>query len=222
MPSARRAEDSAVFRTASNVGFNARVEPIFYSIERLRPSLGYFDYRRRRRKVQRLLDVVAEELARQGAGDMRWTSVEGRCVCNLRVARLGLLSDLRRYAARDASPHGEDRFPHLVRHRDRDAYYLPVRFPRPFSVAVEPADPVPVGSAVMLAEEMAELNLRLRVESTFRLKQMVDFLDATQEHIGMYESKFGTDDLFWVKFGYVILQKLVRKSLEHNVPIIFA
>lgn len=222
MTAAKPSDDSTLFRTASNVGFNARVEPMLHALECLRPKLGFFEYRRRRKKLQGLVEGIDGQLARQGAGGMAWASAAGGCVCNLRVARLGLLNDLRKFAAREAGPDGADRFPHLIRHRDRNAYYLPVRFSQPFTLEPEPGDTVPIGSVPVLAEEMAELNRQLRVESTFRLTQMVDFLDATPADINQYESKHGTAGPFWVKLGYVMLQKLVRKSLESSLPIIFA
>jgi hypothetical protein len=214
--------ETAAFRTASNVGFNARVEPVYHSLEQLRPKLGFFEHRRRRKRLERLLDLAAEQLARQGADGRSWIGAGGTCVCNLRVARLGFLNELRKYAVRKGGAEAADRFPHLLRHRDRNSYYLPVRFPQPFTLEAEGGDTVPFGSATELAEELADLNTALKVESSFRMTQMVDFLDATPKDISAYESTHGSEGPFWVRLGYVMLQKLARKSLEHQLPIIFA
>lgn len=213
----RANRDSTLRRIDGSVGCNARVEPFWYSIGRLRSRIGFFNALRERWVLRRQVAAINTELKRQKVDPNRWDRVTGECVCNLRVAKMGLLHGLRTFASRQ----GADELRHLLRHRDRKSYYLPLDFSEPF-VIVSIGEEIPVGSSLRLVAELKRLNEVLNVESSFGMKKMVDFLDATDRDISTSESRFGDNEGFWVRFGYVFLRKLAEKSVEHRMPIIFA
>jgi hypothetical protein len=100
---------------------------------------------------------------------------------------------------------------------------VPVIFPAP--VLAEPGggeEAIPVASSVRVRAELGEINDLFRIGESFALNKMVDYLDATERDIALYESRLGTADGFWAKFSYVLLQKLMDVSVERNLPVIFA
>jgi hypothetical protein len=112
---------------------------------------------------------------------------------------------------------------HLPALRDRECYMVPVDFPSAVTVSTGSGeDTVPVVSSVRAKQELVAVNMQVRIDETFPLKKMVDFLDATEKDISMYEKRFSTDDGFWPKFTYLLLKKLVDTSLDRKLPVIFA
>lgn len=214
--------ETTLFRTSPAVGFNARVEPIRHTLERLEPSMGWFRRWREKRKLNRFITEVKLRLPVSTPSGPPWDERQGACVCNMRIAKLGVLSDLRHYASQLVGENPDLNLSHVIHHRDRDAYYIPVDFPLPMAVQ-DPSsrDHIPVGSSLRLLAELDEINTFIQVEKTFKLHKMVDFLDATGDALGKYQSTFGTDPTFWIKFGFVVLRKLAEKSVEHKLPIIF-
>jgi len=75
---------------------------------------------------------------------------------------------------------------------------------------------------VRVRAELGEINDRLHIDETFALKKMVDYLDATERDIALYESRLGTSEGFWAKFSYVLLKKLMDVSVEKKLPVLFA
>jgi len=51
---------------------------------------------------------------------------------------------------------------------------------------------------------------------------MVDFMDATDRDIAIYEQRLGSQDGFWPKFSYVLIKKLADASVTKALPVIFA
>ena len=99
---------------------------------------------------------------------------------------------------------------------------LPVDFAQPFAVPGEDGEKrLSIASAPRLKEELEILNETLHVEDNFRMKKMVDYLDATQEDILKFETTFD-DDLFWTHFCFILMRKLVLRSEESGCPILFA
>lgn len=209
-----KVKDSALWRVARNVGFNARVEPFWHSFEKLKSRMGFFERWREKKKLQKLL---ASTRAHAGEG---WEVRPGTCVSNLRVAKSGLLSEFQAYL-RESAPAECGKWKHLLAQRDRDSWMIPVDFAEPF-----PATPFSgsVTSSPRIAAELAEANRVLRIDETFALAKAkkVDYLDATERDISIFESKFGTEENFWGKFTYVLLKKLADTSVEHQYPAMFA
>jgi hypothetical protein len=71
-------------------------------------------------------------------------------------------------------------------------------------------------------EELAQVNKKFRIDETFALKKMVDFMDATDRDISIYEQRLGSQDGFWPKFAYVLLKKLADVSAQKGLPAILA
>ena len=79
-----------------------------------------------------------------------------------------------------------------------------------------------MASAVGVREELAAINKQFRIDDTFAIKKMVDYMDATERDIAIYEQRLGSQDGFWPKFAYVLIKKLADVSVEKKLPAIFA
>lgn len=210
-----KVKDSALWRVARNVGFNARVEPFWYSFDRLKQRMGFFERWREKRKLSKLVGTMLKAEV-----DAAWLDRPGTCVCNLRVAKVGLLSEFQGFL-RESAPSESSKWTHLFAQRDRDSWMVPADFQEPFAAAPFPGS---ITSSKRIAEELAEVNRVLKIDETFALAKAkkVDYLDATERDISIYESRFGTIEGFWGKFTYVLLKKLADTSVQHQFPAIFA
>lgn len=202
-------------------GFQARVEPIWLAYRLAKPKLSLFGRLRERRAVRRRIHAIRAHLAEIGAPPSAWDREEGECVCNLRVGKLGLLQELRERVSRQLDPPARDQIPHFLRHREWNAYYLPVDFAHPFSIRGKGRDLIPIGSSVRLRDELGAL------DRIFRFSEMVS-QDKLAPHIRVSESdiiKFDTTNDenpdFWICFGFSLLQKLCAESVKHGLPIVF-
>lgn len=222
--------DNAAAAPTVPMSFDARVQPFWLPLKDRTHPLGFFESWKRKRHLTTILRAINAALQTQSVGAANWDQSPGECLCNLRVDRMGVLQDLRTFAARqdDQSAtevfngNAESRFRHLIKNRDRSSFYIPIDFAEPFMIHdPETRDLVPVGSSVRLRRELTLLNKDLKVEETFQIKKMVDFLQATAQDIARYEVSFANDPLFWVKFGYVLLDKLAQKSIQSRLPIVF-
>lgn len=230
MSGAKGVEAKVETATARHL-FVSNVEPFWSNVERRAKDLGFFGAWKERRRMKRLVAEISRQLALQEVRAGAWDQTKGETVCSFKIDRQGVLHDLREFAAKleDKSyvsiveGNQKSSFPHLMQSKERFAFYIPVEFPDPLWVSLDPnTDPIPVGSSVKLESELDSLNEHLRVEETFKLKKMVDFFAASDKEIAKFES---TADMqgghFWVKFGYVLIRKLAHKSVEHSLPIVF-
>ena len=90
-----------------------------------------------------------------------------------------------------------------------------VEFDRPFK-----AGNMAITSAPCLLTELEEINKLIGLDPSFRKKKMVDFMNAGLEDISKYESRAGTQEGFWARFFFVMLWKLVERSIENRLPAI--
>ena len=218
-------KDSAIYRIDRGVGFNARVEPFWYTFERLAPRLGFVQRWREKRRLRKVVSEMNEHLVKQGVEGLDWEAQEGGCVCNLRVAKGGLVWELQNCLTSLGGTGSDKKWPHLMAYQDQTFYLLPVEFEEPFELEiVVNGKPIGVGSAVKLSWELEKVNEVLRVEETFALAKLkkVDFLDATENDISMYEARLAFTDQFWPMFSYVMMRKLSDTCVEKNLPVIFA
>ncbi len=221
--SSRKVEDVTLRRVGRDVGFNARVEPLWHTYRRMEPRWGFFDRRRERKRLERIVEAVNAGIRAGGSELVAWDGAQGECVCNLRVARMGLVREFKNYAALAADGKGAEAWPHLFALRDRPCLLLPADFPKPLTV--DPGgdeEPFPVSSSARARAELAEVNRRLRIDETFAIRKMVDYMDATERDIEIYEKRLGTSEGFWAKFAYVLLKKLADVSQERRLPVLFA
>ena len=215
--------DTTFYRTQQGVGFNARVEPVWHTFNQMESSLGFFDRRRERKKVEHVLDSIQTAVAGQKGNPAGWDKTPGECVCHLRVAKMGLIKELKTWLKIGLDGAAEANWPHLHMLRDRPCLMVPVPFTRPFSAeAAGGEEPIPVASSVSVREELAAINMKFRIDETFAIRKMVDYLDATERDIAIYEQRLGSQDGFWPKFAYVLIKKLADVSVEKKLPAIFA
>ena len=203
--------------TSAVLGFDARVEPMWLSYAERRSKMGFLERWREKRRLGRIVGAI-----RRAAGAPEgWDREPGACACNLKVARMGLIKEFKNYVQGAVGADTLKGWPHYQVLRDRPCYLVPLDFAQP--VKVDPGggeEPIPVASAPRLKAELAGLNERLRIDETFAIKKMVDFLDATERDIAVYEKKLGTSEGFWAKFSYVLLKKLADVSVEKKFPAI--
>jgi hypothetical protein len=215
--------ETTFYRTQQGVGFNARVEPLWHTYGQIEASLGFFDRRRERKKVEHVLAAINAAVVAQKGNPEHWDKTPGECVCHLRVAKMGLVKELKNWLKIGLDGKAEARWPHLHVLRDRPCLMVPVPFARPFS-----ADPgggeeaIPVASAPGVRDELAAINSKFRIEDTFAIKKMVDYMDATERDIAIYEQRLGSQEGFWPKFAYVLVRKLAEVSVSKKLPAIFA
>src|SRR6185295_8639251 len=156
--------DTTFYRTQQGVGFNARVEPVWHTYSQIETSLGFFDRRRERKKVEHVLDSIQSAIVGQKGNPAGWDKTTGDCVAHLRVAKMGLVKELKNWLKVHTDGTAEANWPHLHVLRDRPCLMVPVPFTRPF-----PADPgggeepIPVASSVSVRDELAAINKRFRI-----------------------------------------------------------
>jgi hypothetical protein len=212
--------------------FDARVEPFWKGFLSRKDKMGVFEQRREKKRLQKVVDTVNAAFQAEGLPQQKWDTETGEPVCHIRIDKLGVFQDLRRYAASLENKEAENvmqdwtvdtSFPHLLRHRERKSYYIPVGFAHPIKIEEEEkGNWTLVGSVLSLAAELGEINRNLKVQDSFQIKKMVDFLQVTEKDITKFESRTYEPEKFWLNFGFLVIQKLVRKAWEHELPIIFA
>jgi hypothetical protein len=215
--------DTTFYRTQQGVGFNARVEPVWHTYGQMEASLGFFDRRRERKKVEHILDSINTAIVGQKGNPAEWEKTPGDCICHLRVAKMGLVKELKTWLKIGLDGTAEAKWPHLHALRDRPCMMVPVPFTRPISADPAGGDELmPVASSVGVREELIAVNKKFRIDDSFAIKKMVDYMDATERDIAIYEQRLGSQDGFWPKFAYVLLKKLADVSVERKLPAIFA
>lgn len=215
--------ETTFYRTQQGVGFNARVEPVWHTFSQIEATLGFFDRRRERKKVERVIEAINTAVIGQKGNPAGWEKTAGDCVAHLRVAKMGLVRELKTWLKVGLDGQAEGRWPHLHVLRDRPCLMVPVRFSVPLSVDQGTGEePLPVASAPWVLEELTAINKKFRIDDTFALKKMVDFMDATDRDIAIYEQRLGSQDGFWPKFAYVLIKKLADVSVSKGFPAIFA
>ncbi|NUN50373.1 MAG: hypothetical protein HUU15_16290 [Candidatus Brocadiae bacterium] len=210
--------------------FDARVENPWNEVA-LHKDAGFFESRRVRKRMEKLIEGVSSALTAAGLEVPYWPEEGGvKPAAHLMIDRTGVLTDLKKYAAKlegtdlaqvMVGKTAETRFPNLLRHRERNSYYWPVDFEEPVWVNADGTEPIPVGSSGGLLRELAEINTVLKVEKTFRMQKMVDFMDADEREIAKIETFMDVSGTFWIKFGFLVIRKLAEKSEKTNLPIIF-
>jgi hypothetical protein len=218
--SGKRLQDTTLLRIAKDVGFNARIESLWHTFRRRSGELGFFERRKERKRLERIAAAVGAH-AGPAAGD--WAREADGCVCNLRVAKMGLVKELKNYLQAAADGRGPETWPHLFALRDRPCMVVPCDFAKPGTV--QPAggeEAFPFSSGVRLQAELGDVNARLRIDETFALKKMPDFLDATEKEISVYEARMGTQEGFWPRFTFVLLKKLADVGVEKRFPVLMA
>ncbi|MBI2920487.1 MAG: hypothetical protein HYY18_05325 [Planctomycetes bacterium] len=211
--------------------FNARVESPWNEMVAHQDS-GFFESRKYRKRVERLVESVSKALEAAGLDVPFWPDDAGpaRPKAHILLDKTGVFHDLKAYAAQleGTDPQSvmvgksvQTNFPNLLRHREKGSYYWPVDFAEPMWVTLDGGESVPVGSSQGLLRELEKINEVLKVEKTFRMQKMADFMDAGERDIAKVETYMDVSGKFWLKFGFLVARKLVEKSIETNLPVVF-
>ncbi len=217
--------DTHRLRTQRDGGFNARVESMWDAFDRYRDRMNFFECWKERRRTKLLISRVNKRLSRTGVKTNGWDQRGGKCVCNFRIARMGIVAELRTHIEAELGPKKIAGWKQLAFQNESNALAVPLDFPEPFRISARrSADRLHVTSSVRLAKELEQLNEALGIGKTFALGKMskIDFLDANERDISEYESRFASLDDFWPKFTTVVLKKLADKSVASGLPIHFA
>lgn len=212
------------------MAFDVRVEPFLFSLENSRKKIGFFKYQREKLRLLRTIDMIRRALGKTQNTPPPWARTEGDCVCHIKVAKLGVLQELKDYAARLDNVHihaiktggAPTRFPHLIEINEQQGFIVPEDFSYPILAKLRKmSGQFPVLSSYRLQSELAEINKVLNVEKTFRIEKMPRFMETKDDDIAHFEASFNVGGDFWCKFGFLILTKVVEQSIEHKLPAIF-
>lgn len=206
---------------AGTGGFEGRVEPMGTQLRRLEAEMGFIEKWRKRRRFRGLIVGIKQSIGEPATSARDWGRVEGQCTCHLRVARMGLVADLKKCVANTLGDLIALKTAHLKGLRDRNCILIPRDFQSPLeNVRGLGKEPVSVLSSIRLDYELNSIAYYLKVGKILSLFKKVDFLDATEADISQYESKFASMDDFWPQFSIALIRKLSNASLEHELPAI--
>src|ERR1051325_932938 len=116
---AGKVQDTTLRRIAGGSGFNARVEPSRKPFSKLESKMGFFERRRERGRLERIVKSINTQIVGQTFAPDGGEERPGVCVSSRRVAKMGLVRELKSWLkpALDESP--EPLWPHLHALRDR-------------------------------------------------------------------------------------------------------
>lgn len=114
----------------------------------------------------------------------------------------------------------QTRFNHLVEIHNNVGIYLPVFFFFPLRISIKQnALPIFVGSSVKLQVELREINKTLKAHDNIDIGQIGNKFVASEEDMEDYEASHEGTENFWPSFSYIVMEALVKKSLEVKLPI---
>ncbi len=154
---------------------------------------------------------------------------KGKCSFLAQVERDNLLGDLQEFAAITDSGNIEEiyrgtqqtRFNHLIEIRNNIGIYLPTFFFFPMRLAVKQNGmPIFIGSSLKLYTELQEINTSLKAQEKLQLSVSPDSFIAEEEDVEDYEASYEGLQQFWPSFSYIVLECLVKKSIQTKSPII--
>src|SRR5579862_1309088 len=87
--------ETTFYRSRQHAGFDARVEPVWHTYSQIEAGLGFFDRRRERKKVEKVVEAVSAAIVGQKGDPEAWERASGDCACHLRVAKMGLVRELK-------------------------------------------------------------------------------------------------------------------------------
>jgi hypothetical protein len=182
--------------------------------------------------LNRKLDAARNMVSDRLEGDVKREALElwrkpGEAAAHICLERYGMLTPLEEWARDRCESRGEGSFeslfPQLATLGGNDALILPVDFATPLAAEVKGrVYPYPVCSAQHLLAEIETCNHVLKVEKSFQRCSLPSFMHASKYQLSAMESQEGLDTAFWAKFGLLVLRQLLRKSIEAQLPLIFA
>ncbi len=154
---------------------------------------------------------------------------KGKTIFAAQIEHSSFLTELQEFAASIDETNIEEiykgnqqtRFNHLIEIRNNVGIYLPVFFFFPMRIALRnDALPIFVGSTPKLYTELQELATSLKPQDKLELNITSDSFVAAEEDLEDYEATYEGMQHFWPIFSFVVLENLVKKSLQNKLPII--
>ncbi len=216
-------EKDTTYRLTRTTGFNARVEPIWMHFDKTKDQRGMLGSFLEKRRVKGIISAIHDHLAAQRAAASDWDRDEGECVGNMKIAKMGLLQELRDAVGRRIPPRKMPQIEHFTRVRESNSFCIPVDFPQPFEVpGATSKEVIPICSSVRLAKELELVGEMLGVARKMNPAKMVPFMLMKEDDVAKADQKALSDVTFWPSFTFCILKKLADLSVEKNLPIVFA
>ena len=209
--------------------FNATVEPIPQYLQTVKKVYDEDTYSEMTQKF----DVLKQYLLRMWSSrsdiiEQFLADNRGGLQANIMIDKFGIFQDLREFASKLRKRLIEEAgapttvFTHLLNQGDADGVFLPFKFKKPIQLKIPGrAYSMPVGSSVILEKELEIINKHLKIENSFRITILPDFIEATSREIDQFEMAYSVDPSFWIKFGFVVLRTLNSKARSLNMPVIF-
>ena len=153
---------------------------------------------------------------------------QGQRLANYDIDRSNFLTNIQEYSASldknnlEGIYRGTEqtRFNHLIEIHSNVGVYLPIFFFFPMRIALEQnVLPVFIGSAPKLYSELQQLNKSLQAHDHVDLGKISENFIAHDEDLEDYEADYEGVSNFWSIFTYLILESLVKKSLDSQMPL---
>ncbi|MCK6439228.1 MAG: hypothetical protein L6Q71_03385 [Planctomycetes bacterium] len=211
--------------------FDAKVVGLPNHLELVRERLGKEDCAHETKKFERTRKALQSKNAKLSDDIAALFKKKADPVTHIYFERFGLLGPLQQWAcARDGTTPAKVQqenawtsFLHTTLLGCNESLILPMDLAVPVEVDIEDQEHTyPVCSAQRLDKEMELANKTLKIEKTFKLPNIPDFIDARRKETKKLEKDADLDEAFWAKFGLVVLRHLVRKSLEHKLPVVLS
>ncbi len=209
--------------------FNTTVEPISQYLKTIQEVYGEDLYN----EINEKFDIFKQHLiniwpAREKIIERFLSEKDGGLQANILIDKFGVLHDLRSFVEKlrkrliDEAGAPETVFSHLLNQGDADGLFLPFKFKKPIQLKIPGRSyPMPIGSSVILEKELEIINKHLKIERSFKINVLPDFIEASSYEIDKFESQYMIDPSFWIKFGFVVLRTLNIKARDAKMPVIF-
>jgi ribosomal protein S8 len=176
---------------------------------------------------QGLLTAIKNQIKFERSSDYVVEEKPNKLVAYCKIKRSNFLKDIQEYAAGldHANLEGiymgveQSRFNHLIEIHNNVGIYLPAFFFFPMRIAIKQmALPIFIGSAVKLQTELAEIEKVLNAQQKVKLT-ITERFEVSDEDVEDYEASYEGSENFWPSFNLLILDHLVKYSLQYKLPI---
>ncbi|NUM33841.1 MAG: hypothetical protein HUU50_04825 [Candidatus Brocadiae bacterium] len=155
-------------------------------------------------------------------------SEKGKRAFSVDIARSNFLTPLQEYAASIDQDNLEEiykgsqqtRFNHLIEIHNNLGVYLPVFNFFPLHIAIKNTVlPIFVGSSQKLYSEIQEIKQMLKPQEQVKLEIAGESFQAGDEDLEDFEANYEGVRHFWPIYTCLIMENLIKKSLEQKLPI---
>lgn len=152
----------------------------------------------------------------------------GKRILSVDIARSNFLTPLQEYAASIDEDNLEEiykgsqqtRFNHLIEIHSNIGVYLPVFSFFPLHIAIKNTVlPIFVGSSQKLYTELQEIKQILKPQEHVKLDMIGDNFQAGEDDLEDFEANYEGIRHFWPIYSYLVLENLIKKSVEQKLPV---